>query len=110
MEFFTSPDLWVAFLTLFVLELVLGVDNVVFISILASKLPPEQRKRARIVGLSLALFMRIGLLFVASFIVGLTAPLFGFGNGAFQFSGRDLILIIGSNPRLEAPVLNARYA
>ena len=95
MEFFTSPDLWVAFLTLFVFELVLGVDNVVFISILASKLPPEQRKRARIVGLSLALFMRIGLLFVASFIVGLTAPLFGFGNGAFQFSGRDLILIIG---------------
>ena len=95
MEFFTSPDLWVAFLTLFVLELVLGVDNVVFISILASKLPPEQRKRARTVGLSLALFMRIGLLFVASFIVGLTAPLFGFGDGAFQFSGRDLILIIG---------------
>ena len=97
MDFFTSPDLWIAFLTLFVLELVLGVDNVVFISILASKLPKEQQKRARILGLSLAMFMRIGLLFAASWIIGLTDPLFGFGEegGAFQFSGRDLILILG---------------
>ena len=97
MDFFTSPDLWIAFLTLFVLELVLGVDNVVFISILASKLPKEQQKRARILGLSLAMFMRIGLLFAASWIIGLTDPLFGFGEegGALQFSGRDLILILG---------------
>ncbi|MBC7519174.1 MAG: TerC family protein [Microbacteriaceae bacterium] len=95
MEFFASPDLWIAFLTLFVLELVLGVDNVVFISILASKLPTEQRKRARNVGLLLAMLMRIGLLFVASWVIGLTVPLFGWGTGAFQFSGRDLILIVG---------------
>lgn len=95
MDFFSSPDLWIAFLTLFVLELVLGVDNVVFISILASKLPKEQQRRARLVGLSLAMFMRIGLLFAASWIIGLTEPLFGFGDGAWQFSGRDLILILG---------------
>ena len=95
-DFFTSPDLWVAFLTLFVLEVVLGVDNVVFISILAGKLPPEQQRRARLVGLSLAMFLRIGLLFLASWIVGLTAPLFGIGSAeALQFSGRDLILIGG---------------
>jgi predicted tellurium resistance membrane protein TerC len=95
-EFFTSPDLWVAFLTLFVLEVVLGIDNVVFISILAGKLPPEQQRKARLVGLSLAMFLRIGLLFLASWIVGLTAPLFGIGSAdALQFSGRDLILIIG---------------
>jgi predicted tellurium resistance membrane protein TerC len=95
MEFFSSPDLWIAFLTLFVLELVLGVDNVIFISILAGKLPLELRKRARMIGLSLAMIMRIGLLFVASFIVGLTAPLIGWGDGVFQFSGRDIILILG---------------
>jgi predicted tellurium resistance membrane protein TerC len=95
-EFFTSPDRWVAFLTLFVLEVVLGIDNVVFISILAGKLPPEQQRKARLVGLSLAMFLRIGLLFLASWIVGLTAPLFGIGSAdALQFSGRDLILIIG---------------
>ena len=96
MEFFNSPDLWVAFLTLFVLEVVLGIDNVVFISILAGKLPPEQQRKARLVGLSLAMFLRIGLLFLASWIVGLTAPLFSIGSAdALQFSGRDLILIIG---------------
>lgn len=95
MDFFSSPDLWIAFLTLFVLELILGVDNVIFISILAAKLPLAQQKRARTVGLTLAMVLRIGLLFVASFIVGLTAPLFGWGEGAFQFSGRDVILILG---------------
>jgi predicted tellurium resistance membrane protein TerC len=94
-DFFSSPDLWIAFLTLFVLELVLGVDNVVFISILASKLPPELQKRARIVGLSLAMLMRIALLFAASWIIGLTDPVFGWGDGSLQFSGRDLILILG---------------
>jgi len=95
-EFFSSPDLWIAFLTLFVLELVLGVDNVVFISILSGKLPPEQQRKARTVGLALAMVLRIILLFFASWIVSLTAPLFGFGSvEALQISGRDLILILG---------------
>lgn len=88
-----SPDLLVAFLTLFVLEIVLGVDNVIFISILAGKLPVEQQARARNLGLSLAMITRIGLLFVASWIISLTNDLFAlFGMG---FSGRDLILIFG---------------
>ena len=88
-----TPDLIVAFLTLFVLEIVLGVDNVIFISILASKLPPEQQARARNLGLSLAMITRIGLLFFASWIITLTADVFAlFGMG---FSGRDLILIAG---------------
>lgn len=93
MELFTDPQVWVAFLTLLALELVLGVDNVVFISILAGKLPPEQRKRARTVGLALALITRILLLFSLAWIVRLTAPLFElFGH---PFSGRDLILLGG---------------
>jgi predicted tellurium resistance membrane protein TerC len=96
MEFFTSPDLWIAFLTLLLLEIVLGVDNVVFISILADKLPPDQRRKARIVGLSLAMVFRIALLLAASWVVGLTAPLFQIGSWeALEFSGRDLILILG---------------
>lgn len=96
MEILTSPEIWVAFLTLLALELVLGVDNVVFISILANRLPPEQRRRARLVGLALALVMRIILLFFASWIVGLTGTLFGIGPwSALQISGRDLVLILG---------------
>ncbi len=88
-----TPDLIVAFLTLFVLEIVLGVDNVIFISILASKLPKDQQAKARNLGLSLAMLMRIGLLFFASWIISLTNDLFElFGMG---FSGRDLILILG---------------
>lgn len=88
-----TPDLLVAFLTLFVLEIVLGVDNVIFISILASKLPVEQQARARNLGLTLAMIMRIGLLFGATWLIGLTADLFSaFGMG---FSGRDLVLILG---------------
>jgi predicted tellurium resistance membrane protein TerC len=95
-DFFSSPDLWVAFLTLFALELVLGIDNVVFISILTNRLPEEQRARARIVGLSLALVMRIILLFVASWIIGLTATWISLGsNEALDLSGRDLILVVG---------------
>jgi len=93
MELVFSPELLVAFATLLVLEIVLGIDNVIFISILANKLPPEQQNRARIVGLSLALIMRILLLFAASWIISLTNDLFAlFGMG---FSGRDLILILG---------------
>ncbi|WP_210481734.1 TerC family protein [Naasia sp. SYSU D00948] len=88
-----TPDLIVAFLTLFILEIVLGVDNVVFISILASKLPVEQQAKARNLGLSLAMIIRIGLLFAAAWIITLTTDLFElFGMG---FSGRDLILILG---------------
>lgn len=95
-DFFSSPDLWVAFLTLFALELVLGVDNVVFISILTQRLPLALQARARIIGLTLAMLMRIALLFAASWIIGLTTPLFSIGSvGALEISGRDLILIIG---------------
>ncbi len=93
MEFAFSLELLIAFATLLVLEIVLGIDNVVFISILANKLPPEQQNKARTVGLSLAMIMRILLLFAASWIISLTNDLFElFGMG---FSGRDLILILG---------------
>jgi predicted tellurium resistance membrane protein TerC len=88
-----TPDLIVAFLTLFVLEIVLGVDNVIFISILASKLPVEQQAKARNLGLSLAMLIRIGLLFAASWIISLKEDLFVIAG--FGFSGRDLILILG---------------
>lgn len=88
-----TPELLVAFLTLFVLELVLGVDNVIFISILASKLPVHQQALARNIGLTLGMAGRIGLLFAASWIISLKTDLFElFGYG---FSGRDLILIGG---------------
>jgi predicted tellurium resistance membrane protein TerC len=88
-----DPQIWIAFLTLTALELVLGIDNIIFISILVDKLPPVQRERARRIGLFLAMFMRVGLLLVLSWIVGLTAPMFTvLGEG---ISGRDLILIAG---------------
>lgn len=91
-----TPDLIVVFLTLFVLELVLGVDNVVFISILASRLPANQQKKARIIGLALAMVARIILLFFASALTRLTTPLFSLGPWEnLQISGRDLVLIIG---------------
>jgi predicted tellurium resistance membrane protein TerC len=93
LAFEVTPDLAIAFVTLFVLEIVLGVDNVIFISILASKLPVEQQAKARNLGLSLGMLMRIVLLFAASWIISLTSDLFElFGKG---FSGRDLILIFG---------------
>lgn len=93
MEGFLDPGVWVALLTLTVLEIVLGVDNVIFISILAGRLPPEQRERARRVGLGLAMFMRIGLLFSITWLIGLTQPLFAvLGH---PVSGRDLILAGG---------------
>ena len=92
-----GPELIIAFLTLFVLELILGVDNVVFISILTNRLPKHQQQRARIIGLSLAMGLRIVLLFFASWIVGLTDPIFVIGSGIepLEFSGRDLILLAG---------------
>jgi predicted tellurium resistance membrane protein TerC len=93
MEFLTDPDIWIAFLTLTVLEIVLGIDNVVFISILADKLPEHQRDRARRVGLGLAMIMRVLLLLAISWVIGLTEPLFTiFGE---ELSGRDLILLGG---------------
>ena len=92
-ELLTDPQAWIAFLTLTALELVLGIDNIIFISILVDKLPPRQRETARRVGLFLAMFMRVGLLLVLSWIVGLTEPLFTVFQ--FRISGRDLILILG---------------
>src|ERR671916_737153 len=93
MEILSDPQIWIAFLTLTVLELVLGIDNVIFISILSGKLPPEQQSKARYIGLALALIMRVILLFSLSWVIGLTAPLFTvFGQ---EISGRDLVLLIG---------------
>jgi len=93
MELLTDPQAWIAFATLTMLELVLGIDNIIFISILVDKLPPEKRVLARRLGLFMAMFMRIGLLLVLSWIIGLVAPLFTVLNQ--EISGRDLILIAG---------------
>ena len=93
MDWITNPDIWIAFLTLCALEIVLGIDNLIFISILASKLPREQQAKARQLGLSLALFIRVGLLFSISWIMGLTADVFSVGS--MGISGRDIILIGG---------------
>ncbi|BAL26655.1 TerC family protein [Azoarcus sp. KH32C] len=92
-EFLTDPQLIIAFFTLTMLELVLGIDNIIFISILVDKLPPERRAMARRLGLFLAMFMRLGLLSVLAWLAGLDSALFGlFGHG---FSARDLILVGG---------------
>ena len=93
MELLTDPQAWIAFFTLTALELVLGIDNIVFISILVDKLPKEKQELARKIGLFMAMFMRIGLLLVLSWIIGLTAPLFTVVGQ--EISGRDLILIAG---------------
>ncbi|MFY1595129.1 TerC family protein [Micromonospora sp. WMMD737] len=93
MEFLASPELWIAFATLLLLEIVLGVDNVVFISILAGRLPEHQQARARTIGLSLALVTRLILLASLSWVIGLTAPLFTVLGQ--EISGRDLILLLG---------------
>lgn len=93
MELLLDPSVWVGLLTLIVLEIVLGIDNLIFIAILADKLPPDQRDKARITGLLLALAMRLVLLSAISWMFHLTAPLFHVGE--MPFSGRDLILILG---------------
>ena len=93
LEMLTNPQIWIAFATLTALELVLGIDNIIFISILVDKLPKAQQETARRIGLFMAMFMRIGLLFVLSWIVGLTAPFFSVMGK--DISGRDLILILG---------------
>lgn len=94
----SQPESWIAFLTLVSLELVLGVDNVIFISILAGKLPSQDQQRARSTGIALAVITRILLLLSLSWIISLDEPLFfipWFGGNSIGFSGRDLILIVG---------------
>ena len=93
MDWITSPEGWIALLTLTVLEIVLGIDNIVFISILAGKLPVDQRERARKLGLSLAMLLRIGLLLSIAWVLRLTTPLFSVVGQ--DISGRDLILLGG---------------
>ena len=93
MEWIFEPQAWIAFATLLALEIVLGIDNVVFISILAGKLPASKQARARYVGLGLAMVMRIILLFSISWVIGLTAPLFTVFRQ--EISGRDIILLVG---------------
>ncbi len=93
LDLLLDPNTWIAFLTLTVMEVVLGVDNVIFISVLVSKLPKAQSDRARVIGLSLALVFRIALLLVLSWIIALSEPVFtAFGHG---FSWRDIILLAG---------------
>ncbi len=92
-EFLLTPELWLAFITLTALEIVLGIDNIIFISIVTSRLPPEQQEKGRLLGLSLAMILRIGLLMSLSWLMDLTNDLFfiiGYG-----ISGRDLILLVG---------------
>ena len=93
MDWITDPHAWIAFVTLVALEIVLGVDNIIFISILAGKLPAGQQNRARTVGLGLALVMRVILLFSLSWVIALTAPLFTVASE--EISGRDLIRLGG---------------
>ena len=93
MDWISDPQAWIAFLTLVALEIVLGVDNIIFISILAGKLPAGQQDRARYVGLTLALVMRVILLFSLSWVIALPAPLFTVWTE--EISGRDRILILG---------------
>ncbi len=92
-EWIYSPEAWAALVTLTALEIVLGIDNIIFIAILVDRLPPEQRKRARLMGLGLAMITRLGLLFSLAWLASLTTPwvtLFG-----WEFSGRDAVLIGG---------------
>ena len=93
MEWLTDPNVWLALVTLTALEIVLGIDNLVFLSVLTQKLPRDQQRRGRTIGLGLALGMRIVLLFTLSWVIGLTAPLFTVAG--MEISGRDLILLGG---------------
>jgi predicted tellurium resistance membrane protein TerC len=93
MDWITDPQAWIGFATLTVLEIVLGIDNIVFISILADKLPHAQQARARLIGLGLAMLTRILLLLSLTWIIGLTAPLFTVLGE--EISGRDLVLLLG---------------
>ena len=93
LEFLLSPEIWIAFFTLTALELVLGIDNIIFISILVDRLPKESRERTRRIGLFFAMFMRIGLLLLLTWMVGATDPLFSLLG--HPFSPRDVILFLG---------------
>ena len=93
MDWLAQPETWIAFITLVALELVLGVDNVIFISILAGKLPHDEQKRARTTGIMLAVVTRVLLLLSLSWIIGLTEPLFTILR--FDISGRDIVLLVG---------------
>jgi predicted tellurium resistance membrane protein TerC len=93
MEWITSPETWIALLTLTALEIVLGIDNIIFISILANKLPKKQQDKGRQIGLAMAMITRIALLFSLAWLTRLTAPLFSVFN--YEISGRDIILISG---------------
>ena len=105
MEWFTNPEIWISLITLTLLEIVLGIDNIIFISIMASKLPANKQKKARQLGLALAMITRVLLLLSLSWIMTLNSPLFNMGEWIaltdsellkqFAISGRDLILIIG---------------
>ncbi|WP_026977835.1 TerC family protein [Flavobacterium tegetincola] len=97
MEVFLQPDAWIALLTLTFLEIILGIDNIIFISIVTGKLPVEQRKRATRIGLFLAMFLRIGLLFGITVLIAMKEPLFSFDFGWFSgnITGQALILLLG---------------
>lgn len=93
MDLLLDPNIWIAFAMLTALEIVLGIDNIIFISILVGRLPPEHRDKARRLGLGFAMLSRLALLFTLSWVIGLTADLFSFaGQG---ISGRDLVLLLG---------------
>lgn len=98
MEILTNPDAWIALLTLTFLEIILGIDNIIFISIVTGKLPPEKRKKATRIGLFLAMFMRIGLLFGISLLIAMKAPWFSFNLGGWfsaEITGQAMILLLG---------------
>ena len=95
MEIFLHPEAWVALLTLTFLEIILGVDNIIFISIVSNKLPDEQQRKARLIGISIALLTRIGLLMTISYIVGFSEPIFVIGAFDHAVSIRDIILLLG---------------
>jgi len=95
LELLSDPQAWLSFLTLTVLEIVLGIDNIIFLSILASRLPREQQPRARVLGLGFAMLTRIALLFSITWLIGLTQPLFTLDFLGQEVSGRDLILLAG---------------
>jgi predicted tellurium resistance membrane protein TerC len=95
MEMLTDPHAWIAFVTLSALEIVLGIDNIIFISILVSRLPPQRRDAARLTGLALAMLTRVALLFSIVWLTRLTRPLFTLPVFGQEFSGRDIILLLG---------------
>ncbi|MFI6814274.1 TerC family protein [Nonomuraea sp. NPDC050328] len=108
LDWVTNPEIWIGFLTLVALEIVLGIDNIIFISIIAGKLPPEQRDRARVLGLAAALISRLVLLLALSWVIRLTEPLFTVLGQ--EISGRDLILILGGLFLLAKSVLEIGHS